>query len=85
MFIKLINDFLIHFYILYNFLYISIYFNIYYIFLYTLCQTKEMQNPMDHPCYSRSENFSSRVSNRDLLNRDLAVVIPEFTRKRRGR
>ena len=40
MFIKLFNDFLIHFYILYNFLYISIYFNIYYIFLYTSCQTQ---------------------------------------------
>ena len=39
---------------------------------------------MDHPCYSRSENFSSRVSNRDLLNRDLAVVIPGFMRKREG-
>lgn len=39
---------------------------------------------MNHPCYSRSENFSSRVSNRDLLNRDLAVVIPGFTRKKEG-
>lgn len=34
---------------------------------------------MDHPCYSRSENFSSRVSNRDL-----AVVIPGFMRKKEG-
>lgn len=34
---------------------------------------------MNHPCYSRSENFSSRVSNRDLT-----VVIPGFMRKREG-
>lgn len=75
-------------------LYIFIYFIIFYIFLYTSifiiyfyilhARRKEMRKSMDHPCYSRSENFSSRVSNRDLLNRDLAVVIPGFMRKREG-